>query len=96
MSLLDEKVDRLENHFKIYKSDMNDVKDSIKDLKIAIVGNDVNGNKGFLHLLNEIDKKVDGMKEKQLVMDENMNNVRFVAKALITGTIGFFVWLFQK
>lgn len=90
------KVDRLEHHFKVYKDDMSDVKDSIKDLKTAIVGNDVNGNKGFLHLVNEIDKKVDAMEAKNILLEENMKNVKFISRGFIMGLIGFIFWLFQK
>ena len=70
--------------------------DSIKDLKTAIVGNDVNGNKGFLHLVNEIDKKVDAMEAKNILLEENMKNVKFISRGFIMGLIGFIFWLFQK
>lgn len=91
-----EKVDRLEHHFKVYKDDMTDVKDSIRDLKTAIVGNDVNGRKGFIHLLDSLEKKVDDMNNKQLLLEENMKSVKFVARGFITAAIGFIFWLFSN
>ena len=91
-----EKVDRLEHHFKVYKDDMGDVKDSIKDLKTAIIGNDVNGHKGFLHLINEIDKKVDELQAKNILLEENMKNVKYISRGFIMGFIGFIFWIFQK
>lgn len=90
------KVDRLEHHFKVYKDDMVDVKDSIKDLKNAIVGNSINGNKGFLHLINEIDKKVDDMQAKNILLEENMKNVKYISRGFVMGFIGFIFWIFQK
>ena len=90
------KVERIEHHFQVYKNDMEDVKGSIKDLKTAIIGNDVNGNKGFLHLLNEIGAKVDNMEQKNILLEENMRNVKFISRGFIMGLIGFIFWLFQK
>ena len=90
------KVERLDHHFQVYKGDMNDVKDYIKDLKTAIIGNEINGNKGFLHLVNEIDKKVDAMEAKNILLEENMKNVKFISRGFIMGLIGFIFWLFQK
>ena len=90
------KVERLENHFQVYKNDMTDVKDSIKDLKTAIVGNEINGGKGFLHLINEIDKKVDEMQAKNILLEENMKNVKYISRGFVMGFIGFIFWIFQK
>lgn len=91
-----EKVDRLEEHFKVYKDDMDDVKGSIKDLKTAIIGNEVNGQKGFIHLLDTLETKVNAMNDKQILFEENMQNVKFVTRGFITALIGFLFWLFTN
>jgi chaperonin cofactor prefoldin len=96
MSLLEEKVDSLENHFKVYKSDMNDVKGIVKNIESAMIGNNFNGNKGFVHLLDDVNKRLEKIEDKQILMDENMNNIKFVSKGIITAIIGFFVWLFTS
>lgn len=96
MALLDEKVDRLENHFKVYKTDLTDVKEVTKDIRNLLTGTELNGKKGVIHLLETLENKVDKLEEKQLLIDENMQNVKYVAKGLITAIIGFFFWLFQS
>jgi len=95
-NLLEEKVDRLESHFKVYKSDMTDVKEVTRDIRNLLTGTELTGKKGVVHLLEQLESKVDKLEEKQILIDENMANVKFVAKALITTVIGFFVWLFQS
>jgi|SRR5690349_9511859 len=95
-TLLIGKVDRLDHHFQTYKKDMEYVKDEMKDIKTAIIGNNVNGNKGFLHLVNELDKKVEKIEQKNILLEENMRNVKFISRGLIMGIIGFIFWLFQK
>lgn len=96
MPLLEEKVDRLENHFQVYKSDLTDVKEVTRDIRNLLTGTELTGKKGVVHLLETLEKKVDELESKQLIIDENMNNVKFVAKGVITATIGFFVWLFSN
>jgi len=95
-NLLEEKVDRLESHFKVYKSDMTDVKEVTRDIRNLLTGTELTGKKGVVHLLEQLESKVDKLEEKQILIDENMANVKFVAKGVITAVIGFFVWLFQS
>jgi len=94
--ILEEKVDRLESHFKVYKSDMTDVKEVTRDIRNLLTGTELTGKKGVVHLLEQLESKVDKLEEKQILIDDNMANVKFVAKGVITAVIGFFVWLFQS
>jgi len=95
-NILEDKVDRLESHFKVYKSDMTDVKEVTRDIRNLLTGTELTGKKGVVHLLEQLESKVDKLEEKQILIDENMANVKFVAKGVITAVIGFFVWLFQS
>jgi len=94
--ILEEKVDRLENHFKVYKTDLTDVKEVTKDIRNLLTGTELTGKKGVVHLLEKLEAKVDDLEAKQMLIDDNMNNVKFVAKGVITAVIGFFIWLFQS
>ena len=96
MSNLEEKVDRLENHFQVYKKDMVDVKEVTKDIRNLLTGTDLNGHKGVVNLLEKLSDKVDFLEEKQLILDQNMANVKLVAKSVLGGVVAFFVWLFTK
>lgn len=96
MSVLEEKVDRLENHFTVYKKDTIDVKEVVKDIRNLLTGTDLNGYKGVVHVLDELERKVDHLEAKQILIDDNMNNVKFVAKGVITAIIGFLAWLFTN
>lgn len=90
------KVERIEHHFQTYKNDMEFVKGKMKDIETAIIGNNVNGNKGFLHLVNELDRKVEVMEQKNVLLEENMKSMKFIKQGFIMGLIGFIFWLFQK
>lgn len=96
MAILEEKVDRLEQHFKVYKSDLTDVKEVTRDIRNLLTGTELTGKKGVIHLLEALENKVDTLEEKQLLINENMQNVKYVAKGLISAIIGFFFWLFTN
>jgi hypothetical protein len=96
VKILEEKVDRLENHFKVYKTDLTDVKEVTRDIRNILTGTELTGKKGVIYLLETLESKVDKLEEKQLLIDENMANVKFVAKGLISAIIGFFLWLFTN
>lgn len=92
--ILEEKVDRLDHHFQVYKSDMTDVKEVTRDIRNLLTGTELNGKKGLVFILEKLEEKVDSLEAKQILIDDNMANVKFVAKGLITAIIGFFIWLF--
>jgi len=96
MSILEEKVDRLENHFKVYKTDMVDVKEVTKDIRNLLTGTELNGHKGVVHLLEKLENKVDALEAKQILIDDNMNNVKYISRGFVMGFIGLIFWLFQK
>lgn len=90
------RLERLENHFKVYKDDMSDVKDAIKDLKTAIVGSHINGNKGFIHLLDKISTKVDTIENENLLLKENMSLLKYISGSTVTALIGGLIVVFIK
>jgi hypothetical protein len=74
---LSERLDRLENHFKLYKSDMNDFKDSLKEVRILLGGSALNGNKGFIKLMETIEEKVDANQIQLKDMQKDIDSVKF-------------------
>jgi len=75
---------------------MTDVKEVTRDIRNLLTGTELTGKKGVVHLLEKLESKVDDLEAKQMLIDDNMNNVKFVAKGVITAVIGFFIWLFQS
>lgn len=97
---LNEKIDKLQNHFTVYKSDISDLKDVVKQLTSALVGSNYNGNKGVIHLVDAVEKRLDKLEKQQPLNDETIKQVKFgvgiVFTALIGGIISFLSWFFSK
>ena len=94
--VLNEKVDRLENHFKIYKSDMQDVKGIVKNIESAMIGTSFNGNKGFVHLLDDVNKRLENMEDRQLLYEEMFNGYKWSSRAFVGAVISVIIWFFTK
>ena len=94
--LENEKIDRLEDHFKIYKSDMVDVKDSVRNIESALIGSNINGNKGIVNLLDSIDVRVQSLEDKQILADEFMRNLKWFQRGLVGVIFAYVTWLLTK
>jgi len=75
-----ERLDRLENHFKVYKTDMLDVKDSLKEVRVLLGGSSLNGNKGFIKLIETVEEKVDTIEGQVTKMQKDIDSVKFWGK----------------
>lgn len=77
MSEVTERLDRLENHFKVYKTDMVDVKDSLKEVKILLGGSQLNGHKGFIKLMEAVEGKVDKLEKENELIKKDLDSIKF-------------------
>jgi sugar-specific transcriptional regulator TrmB len=93
---MEEKIDRLEQHFKIYKSDAEELKSTVKNIETALIGSNLNGNKGIVNLLDEVDKRLNAMEKRQILYEEIFRGFKWSAGAIIGGVITFFIWFFTK
>jgi hypothetical protein len=94
--LMEEKIDRLQDHFKVYKDDMQDVKALLKKVEICLAGSDINGHKGLVHLLDTIDKRVDTMEKQHILLKDALETYKWSIRAIVLGVVGLFFWWVKK
>lgn len=70
-------VGRLRNHFEVYKIDLSDVKDTLKEIKMLLGGSALNGNKGFIKLMDAVDEKVDIIERQVDKIQKDIDNAKF-------------------
>lgn len=73
----DSRLERLENHFKTYKTDVSDIKDSVKEIRMLLGGTALNGNKGFVNLMQTIEERVDALEKKIDSNTKDIDNTKF-------------------
>ncbi len=94
--LENEKIDRLENHFKVYKTDMVDVKKSVQNIETALIGSDYNGNKGIVILLDEVNQRVKTLEDNQILQDDFINGLKWFQRGVIGVFFAWITWLLAK
>lgn len=83
MGLLEEKIDKLESHFRIYKTDVSDMKDSLRDIKHSLIGTEFDGKKGMVFLLDDINKRVRILEDKQILDDKKSKTLEWFERGVI-------------
>lgn len=94
--IMEEKIDRLENHFKVYKTDMIDVRDSVRNIESALVGSALNGHKGMVSLLDSLDKRVQELEDKQILDGDKLDTLKWFQRGLIGIVFSYILWLITK
>lgn len=94
--IMEEKIDRLEHHFKVYKSDMVDISHTVKNIENALVGSNLNGHKGMVHLLDQIDKRVQILEDKQILADDKLDTLKWFQRGLVGIFFAYLTWLITK
>ncbi len=94
--IMEEKIDRLQDHFRVYKDDMQDDKDLLKKVEICLVGSDINGHKGFVKLIDTIDDRVNEMEKQHILLKDALETYKWSIRAVTLGVVGLFFWWVKK
>ena len=87
-------VGRLRNHFEVYKTDVSDVKDGIKEIKMLLGGTALNGHKGFIKLIEAVEEKVDKIDKENEIIKKDLDSIKFWgrgASGVVFVTMGLMV-----
>ena len=87
------RLDRLEHHFGVYKTDMSDVKDSLKEVRILLGGSSLNNNRGFIKLMESVESKVESMELELKDIQKDMNNTKYWARGIVGVIFALFMVL---
>jgi hypothetical protein len=82
MSEDSQRLDRLEEHFKFYKRDVSEIKDSVKEIKILLGGSALNGNKGFVRLMELNEDKIRFLETELMNVKNDIDGAKFWGKGL--------------
>jgi len=86
------KMERLENHFKTYKSDVSDIKESLSEVRTLLGGSELNGRKGFIKLMESVEEKVNIFENEIIAIKKDIDQSKFwgrTAVLAITACVAF-------
>jgi len=94
---LEEKDIRRDAHYKRLNTKIDDLTDSQKQIVMLLGGTPLNGNKGFISLLNEIEKRLDEVEKKGENNERDLGQVVWWGKLVCLPIIGLIIKaLFDK
>ncbi len=91
-----ERLDRIEQHLRSLK--LNDEKqgDLLIDIKNTLIGSHLNGNKGLVNLVGELDSRLKTVEQKQALADEKLSTIKWTSRTIGGAIVAFFLWFFTN
>ena len=88
-------IERIRHHQDLQKIVNEDNSKILNDIKNALVGSDLNGNKGVVKQLTEIDNRVEDLEEFKGEVNIYVRQAKFVIGAMVVILLGIFAKLFN-
>lgn len=88
-------IERIRHHQDLQKKVNEDNSKILNDIKNALVGSDLNGNKGVVKQLIEIDNRVEDLEEFKGEVNIYVRQAKFVIGAMVVILLGIFAKLFN-
>ena len=88
-------IERIRQHQDLQKKVNEDNSKILNDIKNALVGSDLNGNKGVVKQLTEIDNRVEDLEDFKGEVNVYVRQAKFVIGAMVIILLGIFAKLFN-
>ena len=95
LAKLTAELERIRHHQDLQKKVNEENSKTLNDIKNALVGSDLNGNKGVVKQLTEIDNRVDDLEEFKGEVNVYVRQAKFVIGAMVVILLGIFAKLFN-
>jgi len=95
MSIESERLDRIEHHLKLLKENEIQNSKSLNNIENALVGNSYNGNKGIVFLVEDLNKRLELLEERDNIRQEHTRQVKFVLGTFFVGFVAVIYRLLQ-
>jgi len=91
-----ERLDRIEQHLKQLKLDSENRSNDIKEIKQALLGNDLNGFRGLVWKISDIDTRVIDLEENYAELKVYIKQAKVIAVAFTAALVTLLFKAFAK
>ncbi len=88
-------IESIKRHMDEGKVERLEQTKTLGDIKSTLVGNNMNGNKGIIFLLNDIDVRLKQVEKADLERKQTENNAKWVGGFIITAFLALMIWIIQ-
>jgi len=91
-----ERLDSIEQH--LHGLGLKDEKqgDLLISIQNALIGSNLNGNKGLVNLVGELDSRLKEVEKKQALADEKLSTIKWTSRTIGGAIVAFFLWFFTN
>lgn len=86
-------IGRIKNHLDLIKKSNERQSESLSKIENTLIGNNFNGNKGIVFLLNDIDDRVKHLEKSNLERNQSESNLKWVGGFILTCLFSLMVWI---
>jgi hypothetical protein len=79
-----ERLDRLEQHQRLFKEKLEDVGGDVRDIKNAIMGNPLSSEQGIAGKLRSVESKVDDLEEFKVEVNTYVKQFKWAIAVIVT------------
>jgi hypothetical protein len=91
ITTLEEKDKRRDDHYKKISTSISDLNENQKQLLLLLGGTALNGNKGFISLLNDVEKRVDAIEKKTDAHERDLSQVVWWGRLISIPILGLLI-----
>jgi len=88
-------IGRIKNHLDLIKKSNEQQSKSLSNIENTLIGNVLNGNKGIVYLLNDIDARVKHLETNDLERKQTENNAKWIGGFVLTFFFTLIVYVIQ-
>lgn len=86
-------IGRIKNHLDLIKKSGEQQSKSLSNIENTLIGNTMNGNRGIVFLLNDIDSRVKHLERNNLEREQSDSNLKWAGGFIITCLFSLMVWI---
>lgn len=91
MNMIEAKDERREEHYQQLKKDLISLRDGQREIIQLLGGSALNGNKGFVKLMEIVENKVDEMQDKINLHESSINQAVWWGRLIALPIIGLLI-----
>lgn len=91
-----ERLDRLEDHYKMVKNKLDDLANDVRDIKTAIMGSPLNSDEGLASKIKRVERDVNDLETFKTEVNTYIKQFKYVLGVVFVALITLIIKAFTK
>lgn len=91
-----ERLDRLEDHYKMVKNKLDDLANDVRDIKAAIMGSPLNSDEGLANKIKRVERDVNDLEMFKTEVSTYVKQFKYVLGVVFAALITLIIKAFTK